>query len=93
MRIDAYNAINQIYNTSGVKKTSTVSKAVTSEQYQVSRAGKDYQVAKAAVAQASDVREDVVADIKARMDAGTYSVSAMDFANKIVDNYNVGLTL
>ena len=91
MRIDAYNQVAQLY---GVQQKSfnaqNKSKAASmgSDQLSISQAGYDYQVAKAAVAEASDVRADKVARIKAQIDAGTYSVNPEDFANKLLNKYN-----
>lgn len=93
MRIDAYNAISQVYQTSGSYKAKAAGKAYASDKVEISSFGKDFQVAKAAVAQTADVREDKIAEIKAKMAAGTYRVSGMDFASKIVDNYSSELTL
>ena len=91
MRIDAYNQITQIY---GVKNTYTNQKVNHSsytrgnDQLSISSAGYSYQAAKTAVSEASEVREDKVARLKAQIQAGTYSVSAEDFANKLLSNYN-----
>ena len=74
MRIDAYNAVSQIYKTSSYSKNN---KAVTNK--------KEYQVAKSAVASTSDVRMDMVNDVKARIQAGTYNISSEDVADKILD--------
>lgn len=90
MRIDAYSQVAQLYkvqksvNTSKAQKTSSMG----SDQVSISNAGRDYQVAKAAVAEASDVREDKIAKIKSMVNAGTYSVNPDDFAHKLVENYN-----
>lgn len=88
MRIDAYNQINQIYNTSKVNKTQKTTPVQTSDEVQISQMGRDFQVAKNAVAEASDVREDVVSSLKASIEAGTYQVSNEDFANKLLQRYN-----
>ena len=45
-----------------------------------------YQTARTAVSKASDVREDKIADIKARMAAGTYNISSEAVADKILNN-------
>ena len=45
-----------------------------------------YQTARTAVSAASDVREDKIADIKARMAAGTYNISSEAVADKILNN-------
>lgn len=87
MRIEAYNQVQQLYNTKKpgqVKKTSGVS---FSDQVQISSIGKDIQTAKAAVAASPDVREDVTAPIKASIAAGTYEVSAGSFADKLLAKY------
>ena len=42
-------------------------------------------VAKSAVASTSDVRMDMVNDVKARIQAGTYNISSEDVADKILD--------
>lgn len=84
MRIEAYNQVQQIYNTNKpgqVKKTESKSFA---DCLQISSIGKDIQIAKAAVAATPDVREDVTTPIKNSIDAGTYQVSAGSFAEKLL---------
>ena len=89
MRIEAYNQVAQLYQTSNTKNTSQAAKtnSMGRDEVQISSTGKDYHVAKAAVAEASDIREDLVADIKARIKAGTYDVSPEDFAEKLMSQY------
>ncbi|MCR5216675.1 MAG: flagellar biosynthesis anti-sigma factor FlgM [Lachnospiraceae bacterium] len=86
MRIDGIGAINQVYKANNAYKTQTASAAYSTDQVELSSFGKELQIAKAAVAATSDVRADKVADIKARLSAGTYQVSAADIASKLVDN-------
>lgn len=87
MRIDAYNAVNQIYQTSQIAKTNKTAKTSTiNDKFEISDTAKTYQTARTAVASASDVREDKIADIKARMAAGTYNISAEDVADKILNS-------
>ena len=90
MRIDAYNQIAQLY---GVQKTYNTPKSgkmasMGSDQLSISQDGYSYQVAKTAVADASDVRADKIARLKAQIQAGTYSVDPEDFANKLLEKYN-----
>lgn len=87
MRVDAYNKISQVYQTNVTKKTTKTAGSSAADQVQISRIGKDYQVAKKAVNDVPDVREDKVNEIKERMKSGTYNVSAEEIANKIVDRY------
>ena len=87
MRIDAYNKINQIYQTNEKVKVYSIEKAKEKDQITISRAGRDYQVAKSALAKVPDVREDKVKELKARVEAGTYAVKDEDFAAKLLKNY------
>ena len=88
MRIEAYNQVAQVYGTNKTTRTqATKSTANVSDNVQISQMGKDFQVAKKAVADAPDIREDKVAEIKAKMDAGTYQVSADDFASKLLEKF------
>ena len=50
------------------------------------RQGKDLAVAKKALSEASDIREERVAAIKKQMEEGTYKVSAEDVAEKILNS-------
>ena len=87
MRIEAYNQINQIYapkKTYSTSKTNTVSRT---DQVQISSFGKDIQTLKQAVSNAPDIRENLTAPIKARVNSGTYDVSADDFASKLAQAY------
>ncbi len=87
MRVDAYNAISQIYQpkkTYGAKSANKVAGA--KDEFSISSFGKDLQVAKQAVAEASDVREDKVAEMKAKY-AGNASVDTGDFADVLLAKY------
>lgn len=87
MRIEAYNAISQVYSS---KKPSQVTKSTSAygrDQVQISSIGKDIQTAKAAVANSADVRSDVTEPIKAAINNGTYNVSNDDFASKLLEKY------
>ena len=87
MRIDAYNAVNQIYQTSQIRKgKATAKKSSASDKFEISDTARTYQTARTAVSAASDVREDKIADIKARMAAGTYNISSEAVADKILNN-------
>ena len=91
MRIEAYNQIGQVYNAgkaSKVKGTGNISKR---DEVQISQAGRDYQVAKQAVAEAPDVREDKVAALKNKIASGNYKVETGDFAAKLLEKYEAYL--
>ena len=87
MRIDAYNKINQMQSVSKINKVSKKGTVSQTDKLEISQAGKDYQVAKQAVKEASDIRVDLVSDIKERLANGTYNVSDEDFADKLLERY------
>ena len=87
MRIDAYNKINQMQSVSKINKVSKKGTVSQTDKLEISQAGKDYQVAKQAVKEASDSRVDLGNDIKERLANGTYNVSDEDFADKLLERY------
>lgn len=87
MRIDAYNQIGQVYKTNNKLKTQKTSGATRSDRVEISEFGKVLQTAKQAVKNSQDIREDKVADIKARIDNGTYEVSGESFADRVIEKY------
>jgi len=90
MRIDAYNQIQQIYQTSNVKKTQDKKTTATSfrDQLMLSRTAQDAQTAKKALADVPDVREELTVPLKEAIDNGTYDVDVDDFAGKLLEKYN-----
>lgn len=87
MRIEAYNQVQQLYQTKRPSRIKGSMGVTGTDTVQISSMGKDFQTVKAAVAAAPDVREDVTAPIKASMDAGTYEVSVDSFADKLMKKY------
>ena len=87
MRIEAYTQVQQLYNSSKVSRTGTSQVKGPTDQVQISNTGMDYQVAKAAVNSASDIRMDVVGPIKQALANGTYNVSSESFADKLLQKY------
>lgn len=84
MRIEAYTQVQQVYNTNKTARSEGAKKAKFTDAVEISNLGRDIQVAKQAVANTPDVREDLVASIKEQVKAGTYSVSAEQLANKLL---------
>lgn len=90
MRIGTYNMISQIYGNGPAKKSTTTNSAGYAsfmDEVSFSTVGKDMQVAKNALATTPDVREAKVAEIKAKLDNGTYEVSNEDFASKLMASF------
>lgn len=89
MRIDAYSAIGQTYaptRSQGIKPAAAVS-AYGQDQLQISSIGKDFQTAKQAVAGASDVRSELVDQMKQKY-SGSYDANPADFADVLLSKFN-----
>lgn len=88
MRIEAYNQIQQIYGASKPKKAmGNASVSQGRDGVTISSIGKDIQTAKSAVKAASDIREDKVASLKAKVQSGQYNVSGESFADKLMKKF------
>ena len=68
------------------KEEQAKSAKVDNNLFSVSPEGKEYNAIRKAVANVPDIREAKVADIKARMENGTYNVSSADVARKILED-------
>ena len=88
MRVEAYNQVQQIYQTKKVSKSQQTGNVSHADKLQISNFGKEFQSAKAAVANVPDIREDVTAPIKAQIQNGTYGVDNMVFAEKLMSKFN-----
>lgn len=89
MRIDAYNQVAAVYQSSKPARASQTKKSAGfQDQLHISQVGRDFQIAKQAVANASDIREDKVAELKTKVDSGNYQVDVGDFASKLLEKYN-----
>uniref|UniRef100_UPI004055C89B flagellar biosynthesis anti-sigma factor FlgM n=1 Tax=Acetatifactor sp. TaxID=1872090 RepID=UPI004055C89B len=87
MRIDAYAQVQQLYQTQKVNRSQKTGSVAKSDKVQISSLGKDIQTAKAAVAGSPDIREELTAPIKARIQNGTYEVSNQSFAEKLMQKF------
>lgn len=87
MRIDAFNQVSQLYRTNGTKKVNKSGNTAAADKVEISQIGKDYQVAKQAVSQAPDIREDRVNAIREQMASGTYNVTMDQVADKLIGNF------
>lgn len=87
MRIQAYTQVQQLYQSSKVKSSQKTGGVAQTDKVQISSFGKDIQTAKAAVAGSPDIREELTAPIKARIQDGTYAVDNGSFASKLLQKY------
>ena len=84
MRIEAYTQVQKLYQSQKVNRSQKTSVVAQTDQLQISSIGKDFQVAKTAVAESPDVREELVSSIKTKIQNGTYEVSNESFAEKLI---------
>jgi len=87
MRIEAYTQVQQLYNNNQMKKSKQAETAKFSDQFEISKAGKEMQTAKSAVAASPDVRNELIDPIKDQIKNGTYEVSNESFAEKVIRKY------
>lgn len=87
MRVDAINHVSQLYQSTKTKSVDRSKEVSKRDAYEISQSAKDYQVAKNAIAESSDVREDRVAEMKEALASGTYNVSSQEIAEKMVSSY------
>ncbi|MCR5153436.1 MAG: flagellar biosynthesis anti-sigma factor FlgM [Lachnospiraceae bacterium] len=87
MRIDAMTEIGQIYQANGTKKKIGSTSAISRDSLEISDFGKDLQVARQAVAEAPDVREEKVQEIKTSIANGTYNVPMGAVADKLLNGW------
>ena len=92
MRIDAYAQVQQVYSTKHTQKAAAKAKGSVKDELRISSKGRDIQIAKQAVSQSPDIREDKVNAIKKAIDSGKYHVSPDSFAQKVIDSYNKTLS-
>lgn len=84
MRIEAYNQVQQIYQASKVKKAPAGGSVSQTDQLQFSSFGKEIGTAQAALSGVPDIREELTAPIKAKIQSGTYKVDNASFAERLL---------
>ena len=89
MRIDAMSEISQLYQVSGTRKKAEKTSVYTKDSVEISGFGRDLQIAKQAVAQAEDVRQDRINELKASMANGTYNVPMGAVADKLLNGFTI----
>ncbi|MCR5733862.1 MAG: flagellar biosynthesis anti-sigma factor FlgM [Lachnospiraceae bacterium] len=87
MRIEAYNAMSQIYSAKKPTKVSGTTAAARTDQVSISSLGRDMQTVRQAVSGSSDIRSEITDPLKAKIQSGNYSVSNDDFAGKLLAKF------
>ena len=89
--INKIDGVNRIYKNQKVESKKDVSGAARTsgkkDEVQISREAMDFQMVMKAVKAAEkvpDIREEVIAPIKEKMDNGTYEVDSKDIADKLL---------
>lgn len=91
MRIDAYNQVMTAYRPQGVRPTAKTEKSAPAarDQVQISSVGQDLNIAKNAIKDAPDIREDKVAEMKAKYgtDGQMPNIDMDDFASVLLSKF------
>lgn len=87
MRIEAYTQIQQLYKTNKAQKSQKNAGVSGADQLQISSLGKEFQLAKAAVAGSPDIRDEVTAPIKEKIQKGAYEVGSESFAERLLGRF------
>ena len=89
MRIDAMTEVSQLYQVNGTRKKTEKPASYSKDSVEISGFGRDLQIAKQAVAQAEDIREDKVQELKASIANGTYNVPMGALADKLLNGFTL----
>lgn len=77
----------KIYNKTNVKNTSKTDQAnKVKDELQLSDRARDFQVAMKAFKKLPEVREDLVKELKDKIQQGTYKVTGEEVADKIIES-------
>ena len=87
MRIEAYTQVQQLYQSQKYTRNQKAGNAGQTDKVQISSLGKDFQTAKNVLSGSADIREELTASIKEKVQNGTYEVSAESFAEKLLKKY------
>lgn len=89
MKITGVNQVIGAYQvqTSPIKKQKTVNHAQGTDTFSLSSTAKDFQVAKQALAQIPDIRQEKVDHIKQQIESGTYNVTGKEVADKLIQRW------
>ncbi len=88
MRVESYLQVNQLYKTTQQNKLKKYEvDSASTDKFEISAYGKDYQIANKAVKAAPEVREEKVNEIREAMASGTYQVTMEDVAEKLLGSW------
>jgi negative regulator of flagellin synthesis FlgM len=86
MRVEAYTQVQQVYGTRKTTKTGGASRISSAhDAVEISGIGQNIQAVKKAVSDSPDIREELTAPLKSKIQDGTYDVSGESFADKLLE--------
>ena len=88
MRIEAYNQVAQIYAANKTAKTTSTAKTSSARTFPDVICRQRSSGRKTGSRRSFDIREDKVADMKQKIEAGNYQVNTGDFASVLLAKYN-----
>ncbi|MCL1988378.1 MAG: flagellar biosynthesis anti-sigma factor FlgM [Firmicutes bacterium] len=88
MKINTIYAAQAVYQTNSKTRKSNAAASNAQDNLSISGQAEDYQIARRAISQLPDVRENRVAELKSLIESGQYSVNASAIANKILQNFD-----
>ncbi|MFW5648202.1 MAG: flagellar biosynthesis anti-sigma factor FlgM [Candidatus Alkaliphilus sp. MAG34] len=81
------NKIIQVYGRAKTKKVDSVENVeVPKDELQLSSKAKEYQIAMKAFKNLPEIREDLVKELKDKIEQGTYNVTGEEIADKIIES-------
>ena len=89
MRIDPVKNVYDAYNSKHVIPNKKVTNVAGRDKVELSSEAKDFASIYRKALESPDIREEKIADIKARIDAGTYSVKGEDIAEKMMKQFDI----
>lgn len=90
MRINSMNRIYDTYSAQAAVPVKRTSKTQAKDEVDFTNQAKDFASIKKMLEGTPEVREELVQDIKERMNNGTYKTSSSEVASKILSQYNFG---
>jgi negative regulator of flagellin synthesis FlgM len=86
---NVYNAYNIYNNNIGNVKTDKAGNAAKKDSFSISAQAEEYQMARKALANTPDVREDKITQLSAQVSANNYNVDANAIAESILMGWNI----
>jgi negative regulator of flagellin synthesis FlgM len=87
MKIGNVSGSYGVYNSKPAISRKKTTGSSSTDTYDVSNEGKDFQIVYKSVMQSQDIREDKINAISKQIEEGTYNVSSEELADKILSRF------